>query len=129
MANSVRVTVRIPAALEVEFMQRVIMEGYGMRGKSKWVAEAVEMFLGLDDIVEYIEYGMELDDADKDKVQAFYFDKQLVDKLTEGVVKARREHPTIEGVRSLIIRSSIIQRLFRSNNKKAWTQSPFHLTN
>jgi hypothetical protein len=129
MTDNVRVTVRIPAALEVEFMQRVVTEGYGMRGKSKWVAEAVEMFLELEDIVEYVEYGEELDDAEKDKVQAFYFNKKLIDKLTDGVIKVRRELPTIEGVKSLIIRSSIIQRLFRNNKTTSGTQSPISLTN
>ena len=29
--------------------QRIISDGYGMRGKSKWIVEAIESFLKLDD--------------------------------------------------------------------------------
>jgi len=113
MGKNVRITVRIPEELEKEFMQRVITDGYGMRGKSKWVSESIEFFLKLDDFPEYVEYGEDLAETEKNKVQAFYIEKSLIDKLFDATKSVRRHHPMIEGVRSLIIRSSIIQRLFR----------------
>ena len=115
MSKNVRVAVRIPEALATEFMQRVIAEGYGMKGKSKWVAEAINFFLKLCDFPEYVEYGEELAETEKNKVQSFYFDQNLIDNLSDATKIVRQQNPMIEGVRSLIVRSSIIQRLFRGN--------------
>lgn len=113
MGKSIRVAVRMPEALETEFMQRVIIDGYGMKGKSKWVSESIEFFLKLDDFPEYVEYGEDLIETGKNRVQSFYLEKFLTDKLSDAAAVVRRQHPMIEGVRSLIVRSSIIQRLFR----------------
>lgn len=115
MSKNVRVAVRVPEPLEKEFMQRVIADGYGMKGKSKWVAEAIHFFLELEDFPEYVEYGEELAETDKNKVQSFYFDQNLINKLSDATKTVRQQNPMIEGVRSLIVRSSIIQRLFRGD--------------
>ena len=115
MSKNVRVAVRIPGSLAKEFMQRVIADGYGMKGKSKWVAEAISFFLGLHDFPEYVEYGEQLAETEKNEIQSFYFDQNLLDKFSDATRTVRENNPMIEGVRSLIIRSSIIQRLFRGN--------------
>lgn len=106
-------TIRLPLQLEMDFMQRVITDGYGMKGKSKWVSEAIQHFMQLDDFEEYVEYAEELGATGNTKLQSFYFDMDLMRSLRDAVIKVRREHPHLEGVRSLIVRSSIIQRLFR----------------
>lgn len=113
MVASTRVTIRLPVQLEMDFMQRVITDGYGMKGKSKWVSEAIQYFMKLSDFEEYVEYAEELGGAGKSKLQSFYFELNLVRSLKDAVMKIRRIHPHLEGIRSLIVRSSIIQRLFR----------------
>lgn len=113
MSTSTRVTIRLPVQLELDFMQRVITDGYGMKGKSKWVSEAILHFMHLEDFEEYVEYAEELENAGVSKLQSFYFELNLVRSLKDAVIQVRRVHPHLEGVRSLIVRSSIIQRLFR----------------
>lgn len=115
MAKSIRVTVRLPQELEMDFMQRVIADSYGMKGKSRWVGEAIKYFMVLDDFEEYVEYATEMSDMGKSKLQSFYLDTDLVMDLKDSVIRARKKYPDLEGVRSLIIRSSIIQRLFRGS--------------
>lgn len=113
MSNSNIVNVKLPAKLEMDFMQRVITDGYGMKGKSKWVGESVRHFMKLPDFEEYVEYAEELEDAEKSKLQSFYFDLSLTRDLKDAVIRVRRVYPHLEGIKSLIVRSSIIHRLFR----------------
>ena len=116
MSASTRITIRLPVQLDMDFMQRVITDGYGMKGKSKWMSEAILHFMKLDDFEEYVEYAEELGNAGKSKLQSFYLEIDLVRSLKDAVIRVRRAHPHLEGVRSLIMRSSIIQRLFREKN-------------
>lgn len=126
------VTIRLPVELEMDFMQRVIVDGYGMKGKSKWVAEAVRYLMKLEDFAEYVEYAAESNDfsgrnlqenegetekkAAKTSLHSFYLEQDLLLSLRDAVINVRREHPHLEGIQSLIIRSSIIQRLFREKS-------------
>lgn len=119
MSESTRITVRLPVSLEMDFMKRVITDGYGMKGKSKWVYEAILHFMRLDDFEEYVEYADEMESPEKTKLQSFYFDLEFVRLLNDSVIKVRKQHPHLEGIKSLIIRSSIIQRLFR--NKEVYS--------
>lgn len=126
------VTVRLPVELEMDFMKRVIVDGYGMKGKSKWVAEAVQYFMKLEDFAEYVEYAAEATEVSepslqendgsaekksaKTSLQSFYLEQDLLRSLKDAVINVRREHPHLEGIQSLIIRSGIIQRLFREKS-------------
>ena len=117
MAKKNRVTVRLPQQLEKELMHRVIVDDYGMKGKSRWVGEAVQLFMALEDFEDYVEYAVDLVDTKTNKLQSFYLEEELVIGLKDAVIRARIKYPDLEGVRSLIIRSSIIQRLFRGVNE------------
>ena len=39
--------------------------------------------------------------------------KELVDELDQAALEFRKQHPTVDGIRSIIIRSSILQKLLR----------------
>lgn len=116
------VTIRVPVELEMDFMKRVISDGYGMKGKSKWVAEAVQYFMKLEDFAEYVEYAAEAVESPasntqvKTSLQSFYIEQDLLKSLKDAVINVRRKHPHLEGIQSLIIRSGIIQRLFREKS-------------
>ena len=116
MSLNTRITVRLPAKLEIDFLQRVITDGYGMKGKSKWVYESIKHFMSLEDFEDFVEYASDADDKEKSidtKMQSLYFDTNFIKSIHDAVIRVRRKYPHLEGVRSLIIRSSIIQRLFR----------------
>ncbi len=49
MTKNILTSIKLQKALHHKMQQRVISDGYGMRGKSKWLIEAIEGFLQLPD--------------------------------------------------------------------------------
>jgi hypothetical protein len=80
-----RTSVNIPKPLEQQLIEAVIGDGYGMRGKNKWLCEKLDRFLDFkpDDYVDLIE-------------------------TTRALV-----YPGLESLKSNIIRTSIIQGILR----------------
>jgi hypothetical protein len=94
-------------------LQAIISDGYGLRGKSQWVSEAIENFLKMD-YIDLVDIGSEMSAGELKETESFYLSPLVIDILEEIIVKVRLVHPRIEGVKSIIIRSSVFQRLFRS---------------
>lgn len=114
--NDVVTSVKIPKILDEEFSQRVIRDGYGMRGKSKWICECIEMFLELSesDYPEYVSFAVALEEQRDKKIVSVRLSKHLAVAIDKAVRVIRGQFPEMEGVRSHIIRASIMQRLLRS---------------
>jgi metal-responsive CopG/Arc/MetJ family transcriptional regulator len=112
MVSKTKITFAIPENLKSELQARVIKNGYGLRGKSKWVSEAVESFLELKDFLDLIGYSDEMHGFDQ--VETVVIEYSLKMKLDKAIVDIRKEYPTIEGVKSRILRTAILQRLLRS---------------
>ena len=59
---------KIPASLELEMNKKVIADGYGMKGKSRWISDMLIKFLNCQDesfILECIGYSEELERLEK----------------------------------------------------------------
>ena len=91
---------------------RVVSEGYGMRGRSRWLTEAVERFLEMTNFPEMVDMADEL--TSLDKVISLRLSEELLGKIEDAILKVRMQYPVIEGVKSKIIRASIMQRLIRN---------------
>ncbi len=106
------ISVKLPQKIHQKLLKQVIEDGYGMRGKSKWLNEGLRRFLSLDYFPELVELadGME---GLTDPI-SFRLQPEVVLAIDEGVLKVRKEYPGLEGVRSKIVRASILQRLVRS---------------
>lgn len=106
---------KIPSSLELEMNKKLVSDGYGLRGKSKWICDALTKFLSFPDkdfIVECIEFSEELEKLDK---SISFRPTQLVENLLdEWVIQVRLQIPTIEGLKSKIIRTAIIHSLLGS---------------
>jgi hypothetical protein len=113
MTIKIKTTVRLPKATRQEMIQTIIANGYGMRGKSKWVSEAIHQLLAINNFHELVDIGDEI--ADLTEVESIYLEAQLKEELDKALILIRRFFPTMEGVQSCIIRTSIIQRLLRGN--------------
>jgi hypothetical protein len=106
---------KIPKVLELEMQKKIISSGYGLRGKSKWICAMIVSFLNFPDdefIFDSIDYIEELDNLDKS--MSFRPTEEVDKLLREWLIKARTYNPTIEGVKSKIIRAAIMNALINS---------------
>lgn len=92
-----------------EIHSKMLDEGYSLREKSKWISEAIEDFLTLKEYQSLVEMAELVNDLTK--TETIYITPDIEDKLDEAIIKVRTQYPTLEGVKSLIVRASIIRRL------------------
>lgn len=109
--NKVVTSIKLPESIEQNLLQRVISDKYGMRGKSKWVIEAIEAFLVLPNFIELVNIASEMEHLAKPF--SIRLPADLIEKLDQALIEVRKRYPEMEGVRSNIIRASIMQRLLR----------------
>jgi len=113
MDKKVMTSIKLQKNLHKRLQQRIIEDGYGMRGKSKWIIEAIESLLHLSDyptLVEIAEDMHQLSDMVSIRVP-----EDLMLRIEQAVVHVRKQYPSIEGVKSNLVRASIMQRLLRQS--------------
>jgi len=106
---------KIPSSLELDMQKKVVADGYGLRGKSKWICDAILKLLQFSDeefVHDCIEYADGLQRLDKSV--SFRPTTEVDNLLRDWVVKVRKRVPTMEGVKSNIIRASIMQSILGS---------------
>lgn len=103
---------KILATLNQKLDERVVADGYGMRGKSRWVREAIENLLANPDCGELVSLSDEA--VGKTNSISVRLPQELFLEMEKEVIDIRRNHPEIEGIKSKIVRTAIIQRLIRS---------------
>lgn len=104
-------SIKLQKKMHHKLQQAVINDEYGMRGKNKWIVEAIEAFLCLPDypsLVDIANYGEQLTE-----MISLRLPETLLRQLDASVIHVRRQFPAMEGVKSNLIRASIIQRLIR----------------
>lgn len=112
MNNKIKLTFVVSDALNNDLKLQVIKDGYGLRGKSKWVTEAVEKFLALSNFPELVHYS--------DNMQGFQcaetvvVPRDLKQKIDAAIFTVRQSYPLSEGVQSSLLRTAIIHRLLIS---------------
>lgn len=112
MPDKIKITFVVPQKLQQDMRQQIIADGYGMRGKSQWITEAIENLLKMQDYSNFVQYGNELHGFQKSETIVVL--PKLKKALDQAIINIRQFHPTLEGVQSRIIRTSILQRLIRS---------------
>lgn len=112
--NLLSASFRLPAALVQKMNEQIIADGYGMRGKGKWIKESLESFLKLPDYPELTNLADEA--VRPNKTVSIRLSRDLMFRVEKAIVKVRKEYPSLEGVKSKIIRTSIYQRLIRGIN-------------
>ena len=111
MVSKVKITFVVHESLQKELRERIINEDYGLRGKSKWVVEAIKMLLSMKNFPELVKFGNEL--SGFEKVETIVVDTGLKNQLNNAIIEIRKEFPALEGVQSRIVRTAILQRLIR----------------
>ncbi len=113
MQKKLMTSIKLQKKLHHRLQQRIIEDGYGMRGKSKWIIESIEALLELSDYPTLVDIAEDMDQLNE--MVSIRVPEYLMLKIEQAVVRVRKEYPTIEGVKSNLIRASIIQRLLRQS--------------
>jgi len=114
MDKKIMTSLKLQKLLHHKMQQRIIGDGYGMRGKSKWIIEAIENFLQLPDYPSLVDIAGEMEQLTE--IVSIRLSEDLMSKLDHAIIKVRLQYPAIEGVKSNLIRASIMQRLIRATS-------------
>jgi hypothetical protein len=106
-----KVTVRFSKKLKCEMHETVISQGYGLHGKSKWLAEAIEKFSNQSNYIELVEHGISINQSDLCEVEAFYLKETTLIELKTALLRVREKYPLFEGVQSAFIRACVVYQL------------------
>jgi len=112
MQKSITGTAKLPKEIHQRVMEQVISDRYGMRGKSKWVNEAMSNFFSLQNYAELVDLAEDMEEMTD--VISIRIPEDIYKALEKAVIEVRKHYPGMEGVKSKIIRASLIQRLIRS---------------
>ena len=104
-------TFKVLDSLNQKIDEEVIADGYGMRGKSRWIREAIEELLTYPNYTELISLSDEMEDC-KHSI-SIRLPRELFLEIEKAVINIRKEFPELEGIKSRIVRTAIIQRLIR----------------
>jgi hypothetical protein len=114
MPKTLMTSIKIQKPLHFKMQQQIINDGYGMRGKTRWIIEAVENFLKLAD---YPVLTHCTTDQEQPNISlSIRLPEELMQKLDDAIIRVRQSYPAMEGVKSSLIRASILLRV--NNNLK-----------
>lgn len=112
MVTKVKISFALPERMHRDMLEKIIAEGYSLREKSLWVAEAIDKLLINDNFTSFVAINDDLDGLDK--IETINIPKELKDRISEAVIKVRQNDLSLEGIQSRIIRASILQRMLRT---------------
>lgn len=106
-----KITVRFSKKLKKEMHEHIVMEGYGLHEKSRWLTEAIDRFLIQANYIDLVENGMNINQSQLSEIEAFYLTEQTRVNLRAALFDVRVKAPLMEGVQSAIIRASVVYRM------------------
>ena len=111
MQKKVMTSIKLQKNLHRRLQQRIIEDGYGMRGKSKWIIESIEALLTISDFPTLVDIAENMDQLND--IVSIRMPEDTMQRIEQAIVQVRKQYPVIEGVKSNLIRASIVQRLLR----------------
>jgi hypothetical protein len=106
-----RLSYMIPAGILLDIREKMISQGYDLKGKSKWISEAVNDLLVTENFSELVNINDQMQDFQK--LDSISIDHGLKIQIDNAILEIRKNFPAMEGVQSKIIRTAIVQRLLR----------------
>lgn len=117
-----RIACRLPSALKTLLRQTVSADGYGGKGKSRWVREALTQLFEHDPDLMNVGVGDDLEVNDAE--DAFSLSQDHGDAIEAAVELIRSQYPRAEGIQSAIIRAAVRYRLRERMKNQPLLQSP-----
>lgn len=108
---TIKLSFTVPTALQEEMRKAIVGDGYGLRGKSKWVSEAILSLLSQKNFPFLVNVSDEM--SGLDKVDTICVDKEMKRAIDEAALEIRKKYLSMEGIQSRIIRTALMQRLLR----------------
>ena len=87
----------------------MVKDGYDLRGKSRWVSEAISRLLEITIFPEFVKMNDEMHGFGK--FESVVVGRDLKKQLDDAIIHIRKQYPAMEGVQSRIVRTAIVQRL------------------
>lgn len=109
--DKIKISFVLPMTLQDELKERVVKDRYNLKGKSRWVQEAVEKLLAVANFPDLVKINDEMKGFEK--LESVVISRDLKKQLMEAVIAVRKKYPELDGVQSRIVRSAIVQRLLR----------------
>ena len=109
MTDKVKISFVLPQGLQKDLKERIVQDGYSLKGKSQWVSEAIEHLLNKESYIDLVKVNDVMQGFEK--LESVLVEKNLKSKLEASVINIRRKYPEIDGVQSRIMRTVILQRL------------------
>jgi len=106
-----KITVRFPKRMKSEMQLTLVKGGYGLNGKSRWLKESISTFLKLKDFIDYVDQGININQAELSEVEAFYLDIETIQMLKDAYLQVRVNNPLFEGIQSALIRTAVVYQL------------------
>ena len=111
MTTEKMTSVKLQRGLHLKMQQHIINNGYGMRGKSKWIIEAIEKFLQMPNFLDFVDIADEANSLEENV--SLRLPSSLYGQLESALIEVRKNFPSMEGVKSKLVRASITQRILR----------------
>ena len=102
---------KMPVSLNQKLNEKVVADGYGMRGKSRWVKEAILQLFEIQDYQVLVSLSEEVQQLSSPAT--IRIPRSLMLSIENAIISVRKKDPALEGVKSKIIRTAIIQRMIR----------------
>lgn len=109
-----RLTYFLPNQLHGEMLEQLQKEGYSSREKSRWICEAVENLLTLENYIDLVSYSDDMEGLSKK--DTLTLPEILKGKLSKSSIIIKTKYPSMDGVQSRIIRTAILQRILRKSS-------------
>lgn len=109
MSKKVKISFVIPESLQKDLRERIVLDGYTLKGKSQWVAEAVEQLLKVNSYIDLVKVNDVMHGFEK--FESILIERKLKSQLEESIISIRKKYPEMDGVQSRIMRTAILQRI------------------
>lgn len=109
--KKIRISYCLPVAILTDIKSAMMQQGYDLKGKSKWVSEAVYQLLDMPNYSELVMISSQMDGFEK--LDSISIEADLKEKLDMAILVVRKGFPSLEGVQSKLLRTAIVQRLLR----------------
>lgn len=107
--TKVKISFVLPQGMQQELKETMVREGYDLKGKSRWISEAIGNLLTLQTYADLVKINDEM--SGFEKMESVVIGRDLKQQLDDAVIEVRKKYPAIEGVQSRILRTAIMQRL------------------
>lgn len=109
--KKISISFRTSDKIDQKVLESVVLGGYGLKGKSRWIAESIEQLLDMPEYWDLVDIASAQEDFGKGVTCSI--PEAIIKKIEKALIEVRQHFPSMEGVKSNILRASINQRIIQ----------------